>query len=137
MTQLNIYCRNTEEYLPVEGGTTLAQLYALMHDKLTFKPICARVNNKTEGLTFPLFTPKQVEFLDADTPSGRRVYVRSLCMMLYRALIAVAPELSLRIELSIAGGYFCRLFDSNDKVVIPSAEIIDQLSQILYGINIM
>lgn len=115
--------------MDIEGGSTLGEIAAMLADRLPFKPICALVNNKTEGLTFPIFGPKQVEFLPAESSTGHRVYVRSLCMMLYRALTQTDASLSLRIEHSMSGGYFCRLFDSDGKVVIPSEELLADLMQ--------
>ena len=31
--QLNIYCKNTEEYIPVDGGETLLEIYERIKDK--------------------------------------------------------------------------------------------------------
>ncbi|MCM1225089.1 MAG: nucleoside kinase [Lachnospiraceae bacterium] len=76
---------------------------------LGFTPICARVNNKTENLRFPVFMPKMVEFLPKTHPSAERTYVRSLCMVLYRAVSKLYPNCTLRISHSISKGYYCRL----------------------------
>ncbi|WP_302132539.1 nucleoside kinase, partial [uncultured Muribaculum sp.] len=62
-----------------------------------------------EDLQFPLFAPKQVEFLTRQSPSGHRVYVRSLCMMLYKSVVDLFPGVRLIIEHSISRGYYCRL----------------------------
>ncbi len=107
--QMQIFCKNLNEYITFEGGATLADIYAGLAQRLDFKPICARVNNKTENLQYPLFAPKQVEYLSAATPSGSRVYVRSLCMMLYKAVAELMPGATLRIEHSISRGYYCRV----------------------------
>lgn len=108
--QLKIFCKNIGEYLPIAGGETLQQIASSLSPRLKgLRPICASVNNKTEPLQYILFGPKQVEFLDRCSASGERVYVRSLCMMLYCALKKEFPEMRLRIEHSIAGGYYCQL----------------------------
>lgn len=107
--QLKIYCKNIGEYVPVEGGETLSDIYRRIAGRIDIKPICARVNNKTEDLQYPVFAPKQVEFLPATSASGTRVYVRSLCMMLYKAVNDLFPGATLRIEHSISRGYYCRL----------------------------
>lgn len=104
---MKIYCKNIKEYVPFEGGETLGEIYAGLSDRIGFRPICARVNNKTEDMQYPVFAPKQVEFLPIDSASGQRVYIRSLCMMLYRAVVACYPSCSLRIEHSISRGYYC------------------------------
>ncbi len=107
--QLKIFCTNINEYVPFTGGETLMDIYGRLSGRIPDRPICARVNNKTEDLQFPLFAPKMVEFLTVDSPSGHRVYVRSLCMMLYRAVAALYPDSRLIIEHSVSRGYYCRL----------------------------
>lgn len=110
MRTLSIYCRNTSQYIEVEGGDTLKDIYDRhLRDVLGFDPICALVNNKTEGLRFAVFQPKEVEYLPMSSASGQRAYVRSLCMMLYRAVATCLPGTRLRIEHSVSRGYYCRL----------------------------
>ena len=88
---LKIYCVNLGREIEAEGGETLGGLLQRIKGEIPFSPICARVNNKTESLHYPLYGPKRVEYIDGATQSGQRVYVRSMCMMLYRAVSAVAP----------------------------------------------
>lgn len=107
---IQIYCRNAKRYLEVAGGTTLAEIAALPELDLAFKPICALANNKAEHLDFEIFSPKEIEFLDGRSGIGRDVYVRSLCMIAYRALLRVDAQLIIRIEHSISRGLFCRIF---------------------------
>ncbi|MDE6269105.1 MAG: nucleoside kinase [Muribaculaceae bacterium] len=113
---IEIYCINTGSYIPVEGGDTLADLYARIADKIPFRPICARVNNKTEHLGFPVYAPKQVEFLSIHSGSGHRAYIRSLCMMLYKAVTECYPGAKLSMEHSISRGYYCRVYGADAPV---------------------
>lgn len=106
---IKVYCTNLERYVEVAGGTTLVEIARMVEDDLGFKPICAHVNNKTEALAYPVYAPKDVEFLNRRAPSGERAYVRSLCMMLYSAVSRLYPGRKLRIEHSVSRGYFCRL----------------------------
>lgn len=117
---MKVYCKNTGTYISVLGGEKVIDLLPRLHQELPFYPICARVNNKTEDLGFPLYSPKQVEFISAESPSGRRVYVRSLCMMLYKAVEEVLPGASLRIEHSMSSGYFCRVFTGEGLVSVDT-----------------
>ena len=107
--KLQIYCTNTDSYVDIDGGESLAEIYSRLSGEIPFRPICAQVNNKTENLSFKVFAPKQVKFLPATSASGQRVYVRSLCMLLYRAVYEVLPGIVLRIEHSVCRGYYCRL----------------------------
>ena len=65
--RLSIYCKNLGEYLDVDGGETLQEIFGRIKDRIGFQPICARVNNKTEGLQYAVFQPKQVEFMSQYT----------------------------------------------------------------------
>lgn len=118
---LKVYCVNLQRYLPIRGGETLSDIFSSVADEIGFTPVCARVNNKTEDLSFPVFAPKQVEFLRASSPSGSRVYTRTLCMMLYKAVAQTCPGTALRIEHSISKGLYCRLLDG-DGAPAPATE---------------
>ena len=125
--KLALYCTNINEYIPFAGGDTLVDIYLRIADRLGFEPICARVNNKTEGLDFRLFMPKVVEFRQQNTPDGNRVYIRSLCMMLYKAVSDVVPGATLKIDHSLSHGYFCRL--TNLPEGTSAADYVDRIRQ--------
>ena len=108
-SQMKIYCVNIKEYVDFNGGETLLDVYHRIADRIPFTPICAHVNFKAEDLRFPLFAPKQVEYLPVTSESGRRTYVRSLCMILYKAVSDCFPGTRLHIEHSVSKGYYCRL----------------------------
>lgn len=117
--RLEIYCKNIGRYVTVDGGETMLSLSERLSDELPFRPVCAHVNNRNQALSYKLYNPKQVEFLPVTSPSGSRVYVRSLCMLLYRAVVNVCPDARIRIEHSISNGHYCRL----DGVVCDEALI--------------
>ncbi len=117
--QFKIFCKNTEEYIDIDGGDSLLDIYETMQTRLPINPICAKVNNKTENLSYPVFGPKMVEYLDASSKEGYRVYIRSLCMMLYKALHDLYPQRRLLVDLSIAGGYYCILKHESDQPLDP------------------
>ncbi len=121
--ELKIFCKNLGEYIPFTGGETLAEIYNRLSDRIDITPICARVNNKTEDMQYPVFAPKQVEFLSRESASGERVYIRSLCMMLYKAVTDCFPGVRLRIEHSISRGYYCRLLSDME----VSIEVVDTI----------
>ena len=132
--KIQIYCRNIGRYVDVEGGTTLAEIASMPEINLGFSPICALANNKTEHLGFQVFMPKEIEFLDARSATGREVYVRSLCMMVYRALHEIDPSLTIRIEHSIARGLFCRIFDADMREFAVTRAFVDSLLAAMRGL---
>lgn len=107
--KIQIFCENTGKYMDVKGGETLLDVYNRIKNEISVKPICAHVNHKTEGLNYPLFMPKMVNFIDEGNPSGQRMYVRSLCMVLAKAVHDLYPAANLCIEHSIAGGYYATI----------------------------
>ena len=115
------------------GGEKVIDIIPRLGASLPFNPICAYVNNKVEDLCFPLYSPKQIEFLSPDSESGRRVYVRSLCMILYKSVMRVIPDAVLRIDHSMAGGHYCRLM-KDDKPMEISQSLIDRLKEHIQGI---
>ena len=106
---MKLYCVNLQEYVPFTGGETLQSVVDRLGGRLGFTPLCALVNNKEEGLSFPLYAPRQVEFVSVGEPAGQRCYIRSLCMVLYRALARVAPGARLEICNAVSGGYYVRI----------------------------
>lgn len=115
--EIEIYCKNIGEYITVSGGDTPGDVAQRIGNRLALEPICCLVNNKTENLDFPIYSPKQIEFLDYLSRAGLDVYIRSLCMMTYKAVKECFAGYSLRIELSIAKGHYCRLYDREGKMV--------------------
>ena len=128
---IQIYCKNTGRYLEVEGGTTLEEIARREETGLDFNPICALANNKCENLSFEIFSPKEVEFLDARSSVGRDVYVRSLCMIAYKALNQLDASLVIRFEHSMAKGHFCRIFNRDMKPYPVSQEFAAALLSLM------
>ena len=83
--------------------------------KLPYPVVSAKVNNASEGLKFRLYQNRDVEFLDAREGSGHRVYVRSLCFLLYKATQDIFPGSKLFIEHTISRGYYCNFKKKNNE----------------------
>ncbi len=124
MPNLKVFCVNAAQYIDIEGGMTLAEIARRLPQPLDFTPVCARVNYKSEDLSFALYAPKMVEFMPLDSATGMRAYVRSLCMLLYRALEDMMPGCRLRIEHSVAGGYYCRVSCREDMISDCTQQIL-------------
>ena len=116
---ITIYCKNTHTYHDVPRGISLIELKDLLHFQMPYPIIAAHVNYKVENLDFLLYKPKDVEFLDASSPSGMRAYVRTLGMVLGCAVNELYPEMDLRVEHPISKGYYCTLQWHQDKTTEP------------------
>ena len=126
--ELKVYCKNTNEYLGIDGGETLIELYESIKPRLdlTGDAVCVLVNNKVEDLHYPVFAPKHIEFIDIISNDGYRAYTRSLCMVLYKALNDLYPGKRLCIQHSISNGHYCQIKHEES---ILSPEVIEQLKQ--------
>jgi len=106
---LQIRCKNNNVTKSFPEGSSLLDIYQEFADdiKLPYPVVSAKVNNASQGLKFRVFQNRDVEFLDARQGSGHRVYVRSLCFLLYKATQDIFPGSKLFIEHTISRGYYC------------------------------
>ena len=121
-TMLQIRCKNNNVTKSFPEGTSLLDIYQEFADeiKLPYPVVSAKVNNASQGLKFRVFQNRDVEFLDARQGSGHRVYVRSLCFLLYKAAQDVFPGSKLFIEHTISRGYYCNFKKKGNEVLTES-----------------
>ena len=119
---LQIRCKNNNITKSFPEGTSLLDVYKEFADdiQLPYPVVSAKVNNTSEGLKFRLFQNRDVEFMDAREGSGHRVYVRSLCFVLYKATQDVFPSSKLFIEHTISRGYYCNFKKKNNEPLTES-----------------
>ena len=106
---LQIRCVNNGITKSFPEGTSLLDVYKEFAEEiqLPYPVVSAKVNNASQGLKFRLYQNRDVEFLDAREGSGHRVYVRSLCFLLYKATQDLFPGSKLFVEHTISRGYYC------------------------------
>ena len=106
---LQIRCKNINVTKSFPEGASLLDVYQEFSKELQmpYPVVSAKVNNVSQGLKFRLYQNRDVEFLDAREGSGHRVYVRSLCFVLYKACCDVFPNSKLFIEHPQSRGYYC------------------------------
>ncbi len=106
---LQIRCVNNGITKSFAEGSSLLDVYKEFADelKMPYPVVSAKVNNASQGLKFRLYQNRDVEFLDAREGSGHRVYVRSLCFLLYKATQDLYPGSKLFVEHTISRGYYC------------------------------
>jgi len=123
-SMLQIRCKNNNITKSFVEGTSLLEVYQAYADELhmPYPVVSAKVNNTSQGLKFRLFQNRDVEFLDAREGSGRRVYVRSLCFVLYKAATDLFPGSKLFIEHPLSRGYYCN-FKKRNTEPLTDAEV--------------
>jgi uridine kinase len=103
---VTIYCKNSDSYHDFPAGSSLLDIYRKLQIELPFQVVAALVNNKVESLNFLVFKPKDIFYIDLSTPSGMRVYVRTLSMVMSKAVSDLYPNSILHIEHPVSKGYY-------------------------------
>lgn len=106
---IQIHCENNFTAKEYPLGTNLFEVIEDQKIKLQYPILGARVNNEIEELHYEIFKPKTIQFIDATNPDGWRMYVRSLCFLLMKAVRDTLPEARLHIDHSISRGYYCEI----------------------------
>ena len=121
---LQIRCKNNNKTKSFPEGTSLLDVWQEFADdiKLPYPVVSAKVNNVSQGLKFRLYQNRDVEFIDASDGSGRRVYARSLCFVLYKATNDVFPGSKLFIEHPLSRGIYCN-FKKKDNAPLTDNDV--------------
>ena len=132
---LQVRCKNNGITKSFAEGTSLLDVYQEFADEinLSYPVVSAKVNNVSQGLKFRVFQNRDVEFIDASDGSGRRVYARSLCFVLYKAVSDVFPGSKLFIEHPLAKGIYCNCKKKTGEVLTEEdvARICQRMQEII------
>ena len=119
--RIEIICRNNDKRIEAPVGITLRELALLLRIELKSDIIAAFVNNRLTQLDTPLHRNRTVEFLDVTSPSGQRVYLRSMTMLIYKALHDIFPQYTLQVEHAISNGFLMSI--KNGDKTLSDAEL--------------
>lgn len=108
-TNVVIRLKNNGQKIELPMGCTLMDVFEKSGIEMPLGPVSARVNNKVQGLKYRFYNNKDVEFLDLTSPSGIRVYERSLFLVLTKAVEDLFPGGHLIIGAPLSGGHYCEL----------------------------
>ena len=132
---LQIRCKNNNVTKSFPEGCSLLDVYQEFADdiQLPYPVVSAKVNNASQGLKFRLFQNRDVEFLDARMGSGHRVYVRSLCFVLYKAVTDLFAGSKLFIEHPLSRGYYCNFKKRGNEPMTDDdiAQISERMREII------
>lgn len=106
---LEIICKNNNSKILVPFGSTIHEVSKFAGVKTEFPILGAYVNNKVQNISYKVFMPKTVEFIDINNPNGRRMYALSLMFVLYKAVKDIFPKSDLHIHHSMARGYYSEI----------------------------
>lgn len=107
--KVEVIIENNNTRLKVDAGLTLSEIAQQQALNLKHPILGAFVNNKLRELSYKVYSPKVIRFIDINHPSGRRMYERSLFFVLNKAIKELLPDKWLRIEHSISKGFYCEI----------------------------
>lgn len=127
---LQIRCKNNGVTKSFPEGSSLLDMFKDFDLDFKNPVVSAKVNNASQGLKFRVYQNRDIEYLDATDPSGMRVYVRSLCFVLYKAAQDVFPDCKVYMEHPISGGYYCNILLRNEQKQLVRGIAPDGVEQI-------
>lgn len=133
---IQIICQNTNTKKEFPLGTTLQEIVDNLKIKTAYPILGAFVNNKLKELSYNIYKPKTVEFIDITHPDGMRMYVRSLSFVLQRAVNEVIPGRRLKIEHSISKGLYCEIEGLNGSLEIDTIFAIGEKMREIIKANV-
>lgn len=101
-----IYCKNTGTCLNCPEGISLDELSRRFNFSPQSPIIGATVNNVLKDMSYRVFRPKSVEFVEALSIVGSGIYARSLWMMAAKAAHDIA-DAKLTVEYPMSSGFYC------------------------------
>lgn len=129
--EVKIRCKNNDKQFNVAIGSTLVDAYKASGLTMEHGPICAKVNNKVEGMHFRVYHNKDVEFLDMTNASASRNYTRTLFFILCKAVYDLYPHSQVIIDIPVSNGYYCDLEIGRAVTIEDVARIKERMQQII------
>lgn len=128
---IQIRCKNNGQTLTAPIGSTLSEVFRNAGIDMKYGPICAKVNNKVEGMHYRIYHNKDVEFLDMTSGSGSRNYTRSLFFVLCKAVHDLYPQSKVVIDIPVSKGYYVDLTIGHEVTDNDVARIRQRMQQII------
>jgi uridine kinase len=116
MNTIEIFCENTKKHFTCEPGATLFQLVEKYSICTAHSVLAAIVDNKLKELSYSVYNPHNVRFIDISHPDGMRTYQRSLSFLLQKAVRDTCPRYKLMIEYSVLNGLYFELLEDEKRV---------------------
>ncbi|MDR1197867.1 MAG: nucleoside kinase [Prevotellaceae bacterium] len=136
MNEIDVFCKNNQQrksYLP---GTALLDVACDLQVKLGSQTLGAYVNNELKELSYRIYTPVTVEFIDISNPDGMRVYQRTLTFLLQKALKDIFPKHTLIVQHSVSKGLYCEVSNDGEELTITQINRLEQYMRKLVAENI-
>jgi uridine kinase len=130
--EIKLKCLNNNKVVNVPRGITLLEVAKKLDVKLKNPIVGVLVNNRLRELTYELFHPKTIQFIDITHPDGMRMYVRSLSFVLNAAVEQLFSGARLRVEHSVSKGFYCELDNLEGELTVQmTIDLAEKMREIV------
>ena len=130
---IKIICENSGSELMVNMGTSLSEVIDMLALKNDHPFLAAYVNNRVKELSYKIYTPISIRFIDITHFEGTRVYQRTLFFIMQKAVHDLYPDAAFSIKHSVSKGFYCEIAGhdqlSADEVECIKARMDDIIDQ--------
>lgn len=106
---ITVYCDSLKGFYDCNPGMTVGELSREIDTGCRYPVVAALVDNMLKELSFRIYTPHTIKFLDCTDVDGRRTYSRSLSFVLQKAAVDLFPESSLFLDYTLPNGLYGEL----------------------------
>ena len=124
------------KWMPLAPGETFASLFEKVRRPGEREAMVARVKNELQELSSHVWPGVEVDFLDYTDPDGRRVYGRSLSLLMLKAIRDLMGNVPVVIEHTIHRNYYCEFCDTSVAVTQQRLEAIKKRMQELVAADL-
>ena len=129
--EIQIRCKNNKKSIYATIGSTLSDVFKQLNLKMPYNTVCAKVNNKVEGMNFRLYHNADVEFLDMTSGSGSRNYTRTLFFILCKAVHDLFPRSYVVIDIPVSNGYYVDINIEREVTIDDVSQIRQRIQEII------
>ncbi|MBO7321853.1 MAG: nucleoside kinase [Bacteroidales bacterium] len=111
METIQIFCENTSSLHDIRPGARLSELCKTIDHKCKYRALGAIVDNQLKELSYNVYSPHIIKFIDMSHPDGRRMYIRSLSFLAQRCALDLFPEHRLTFNYSLPSGLYGEIIE--------------------------
>lgn len=111
METIQIFCENTSSLHDIRPGAKLSELCKTIDHKCKYRALGAIVDNQLKELSYNVYSPHIIKFIDMSHPDGRRMYIRSLSFLAQRCALDLFPEHRLTFNYSLPSGLYGEIIE--------------------------
>ncbi|MDR0907063.1 MAG: nucleoside kinase [Rikenellaceae bacterium] len=129
--QIRIICENEGRAVYVEMGTSLLEILHQLYGEKPTTYLAAYVNNKIKELSYIVYEPVSVLFIDITHFEGHRVYERTLFFTLNKAIHDLWGERKFYVRHSVSRGFYSEISGFDEITPEMIAQIKGRMTELI------